>query len=529
MFDLMIIDDDVYVRERLKAMIKWDSIPVRLVCEAGDGETGRELYSIYHPKIVITDIMIPIISGLDLVSEMLKEDPELLVIVVTGYNDFEFAKRALALGAFNLLSKPVFEDTINENLMNAVAHLEKRRREQSSYTALQQLVNNNLPQMQEMYLANLTRQKPKNPAMIKAKLAQLKVPCNGPYYTVALIAYDKQEETHEEITFFLRDTLIACLEECGCSMCSFVDSNGWLNCIVNSGKAMPNDCIEAAIIKTAEQTKFVHDVGISAGIGTTVDRIEHVYQSYDEALTTINYQNLLGENSVAHYRNLERLESSLPMQDPIYGYLLQQFRVGNTEVLFDAINSKVATYDLNNHTGRKQVRNFLFEFITTIINDAMHQGLDMDQLENHTAMLVNVFQNPDLQACISEVQTLTTNLINKLKLKHSSNTNHLVSLAKEFIGKNLQDKNLDMDMVSNNIGLSRFYFCKLFHQVEGISFTNYLKQERINLAKKLLVTTNLKVFEISDACGFSNAKYFSSVFKQVVGKKPLEYQKEAVK
>ena len=116
MFDLMIIDDDVYVRERLKAMIKWDSIPVRLVCEAGDGETGRELYSIYHPKIVITDIMIPIISGLDLVSEMLKEDPELLVIVVTGYNDFEFAKRALALGAFNLLSKPVFEDTKEQQI-----------------------------------------------------------------------------------------------------------------------------------------------------------------------------------------------------------------------------------------------------------------------------------------------------------------------------------------------------------------------------------------------------------------------------
>ena len=136
MFDLMIIDDDVYVRERLKAMIKWDSLPVRLVCEAGDGETAKELYSIYHPKIVITDIMIPIISGLDLVAEIIKEDPELLVIVVTGYNDFEFAKRALALGAFNLLSKPVFEDAINENLQNAVAHLEKRRKEKSSYTAL---------------------------------------------------------------------------------------------------------------------------------------------------------------------------------------------------------------------------------------------------------------------------------------------------------------------------------------------------------------------------------------------------------
>ena len=529
MFDLMIIDDDVYVRERLKAMIKWDSLPVRLVCEAGDGETAKELYSIYHPKIVITDIMIPIISGLDLVAEIIKEDPELLVIVVTGYNDFEFAKRALALGAFNLLSKPVFEDAINENLQNAVAHLEKRRKEKSSYTALQQLVNNNLPQMQEMYLVNLTRQKPKNPEMVQAKLAQLKIPCNGPYYTVALIAPQKQDELREEMAFFLRDTLEGCVEECGYTMCSFLDSNAWLNCIISSNVPVPNDCIEAAIIKAGEQMRFVHNVGVSAGIGTTVDSLAQIYQSFDEALTTINYQNVLGETSVTHYKNLERIESSVPMQDPIYGYLLQQFRAGNNDLIFETLNSRISTFDLKSHTGRKQVRNFLFEYITTIVNEAMHQGLDLDQMENHTIVLVNVFQNTDLDACISEVQTLTSNLANKLKLKHSTNTNHLISLAKDYIGKNLHDKNLDMDMVSNNIGLSRFYFCKLFHQVEGVSFTNYLKQERINLAKKLLVSTNLKVFEISDACGFSNAKYFSSVFKQVVGKKPLEYQKDAAK
>ena len=108
--------------------------------------------------------------------------------------------------------------------------------------------------------------------------------------------------------------------------------------------------------------------------------------------------------------------------------------------------------------------------------------------------------------------------------QHSNNNNHLVAMAKTYIEEHLHDKNLCLESVSEAIGLSKSYFCDLFHKTESVSFSNYLKDLRIAKAKELLQNTNLKVFEVADATGFSNVKYFCFVFKKVVGKTPSEYQ-----
>ena len=119
-------------------------------------------------------------------------------------------------------------------------------------------------------------------------------------------------------------------------------------------------------------------------------------------------------------------------------------------------------------------------------------------------------------------------MLKALNGRKNGESNHLMRLAKAYISEHLGDENLCLESVSEHIGLSRIYFCKLFHQMEGTSFSSYLKQERIEKAKNLLLTTNLKVFEISCAVGFSQAKYFGYVFKQAVGLTPVEFQRQGL-
>lgn len=528
MFDVMIIDDDLQIRQRLKSIIDWQGLQLRLVCEAADSDTARELYLLHRPKIIITDINIPIISGLDLAEELQKEDPELRFIVITGYQDFELARRSVNLGAVDLLSKPIFPDTIRQSLLRAIEYFEQRREVRTSLTSLQQLVDANLPLLQETFMANLLRQPPANPALVPERIARLRIDCAGPYYAAVLatIRPSAAVEDYETAALLLRQILSEQLGEAGCACFSWLDSHVRLCCVVSTDLPQPDNLIEERLTRAREQMKFMTGAQVLAGIGPTVDHPGLLYRSRSGALTALNYLGILGDETVAHYKNLARTDVVFHSQESIHAHLLQQFRENRLEQLETDLRNHVSLLASYGRDSARYLRDFLFEYAIGVTNEALRLGLKLERIDAYLPILSRLFQQPG-DGRVDDVLDLTAQLLSQLFHRHASSTNHLISLAKDFIRENLQDEQLCLDTVSNHVGLSRIYFCKLFHQVEGISFNNYLKRERLDVAKRLLQTTSMKVFEISAASGFSNAKYFSYVFKQAVGQTPLEYQRNS--
>ncbi len=523
----MMIDDDANVLERLKSIIDWENLPIRFVCQASDSENAKELYLLYRPKIIITDINIPIISGLELAKEMLKEDPGLQFIIITGYSDFDLVRQSLDLQAVSLLGKPILPQDINASLQKAIIRLESEHADRVSRSALQQLVANNLPQMQETFLANLLRKAPENPALIPMKIAQLQLPLIGPRLAVAVIAVHKSSldaENREAITLLVRDKIAFSLAAIHSSIFSFTDSHMRLICVINTAEENPDNAIEELLVKVREQMKFIQDTQIFAGIGPVVSRAAELYISYSGAITALNYQCLLGNETITHYKNLERIDTTLHTQEPVYGHLRKLFRAGELEEIETTIQNHLTYLSSWGHAAQKHIKNFFFEYVTAITNEAMHMGLEMEKMGNCAALIMRLFQKTDIKTCVRDILELTEHLMKQIQAQRANNTNYLITMAKEYIQENIHDEMLNLEQVGNHVGLSRIYFCKLFHQVEGVSFNNYLKQARLDLAKKLLLTTNMKVFEISDASGFSNAKYFSYVFKQSVGLTPLEFR-----
>ncbi|MEA4965503.1 MAG: response regulator [Oscillospiraceae bacterium] len=529
MFDIMIIDDDLQVRERLKSMIDWDSLPIRLVCEAADSDTAMELYLVYRPKIIITDINIPIISGLDLAVALQKEDPELQFIVITGYNDFELVRKSVDLGAVDLLSKPIFSETINKSLLKAVDHFRKMQEETSSVQFLKRLVENNLPQMQETFITNLICSPPDDVTRLEAQVKQLEIDCGGPFFAVVMLAMQMlqgSEADQETTILLLRDTLSANMIHAGFHMLSYVDSHSRLNCIIGSEDQEPDNTIEEILTRTREQMRFMVEAEILAGIGPTVCGLAKLYESRSGAMTALNYQCVLGSSSVMHFKNMKQMDTIFHTQETIHHYLLQMFRENNLSAITTTLRNHVTVLTAYGGKQERRVQNFLFEYVQNIINEALRLGLTPDRIERYVPTVVHLMQKDSSAEHIEDVVLLTEQILNCLFLRHTNESNYLVNRAKEYIRQKLSDEQLCLETVSDYVGLSRIYFCKLFHQVEGISFSNYLKQERLERAKDLLLTTNMKVFEISNTVGFSNAKYFSFVFKQTVGLTPVEFQRQ---
>lgn len=526
-FDVMIIDDDLNVRERLKHIIAWDTLPIQLSCEAEDSDSATELFSIYRPKIVITDINIPIISGLELAKTLQKEDSEVRFIVITGYNDFSFVKETVNLQAIDLLSKPIQPDEINKSLQTAVDSIKTELEKKTSFTALKELVDINLPQMQEAYMANLLRKAPDSPELVPGKLSELKISLSGSYLINVVITLripSDRSEQHDSIILLIKKELTEILSKYQHSFFSFTDSHFRLNCVIGTDDSSLDCILEDVLLSVRENIRCVHGAYMYAGIGPLVHKASDLYISHSGAVSALTYHALLEEDPIANFKNLERLETPLQKPDPIFSKLRKLFRAGDRNGISSAISEHITALSYQPNSD-KVIRTFLYEYITAITNEALNMGLTIEQMEDCATSILHLFQKANTTDCLADISTLTHNLIQRIQSQKETNSSLLISCAKEYISQNIQNPLLDLERVSNHIGISRIYFCKLFHQVEGISFSTYLKNERLNLAKKLLRTTNLKVFEISDACGFATAKYFSYAFKQSVGQIPLEYRK----
>ena len=526
MYKVMIIDDDIMIRERLKNIIDWEGMSLELVSEAGDSETAMELYLLHRPKIIISDINIPVISGLELAEIMRKEDPDLQFIIITGYSDFEWAKQSVRLGAIDLLSKPVFSETINHSLQKAVDHFRAKQQKQSSVDFLQTLVNDNLPQMQESFMMNLMTKASADMGAVERQMVQLQIRCPGPYYAVVLLALQHWPEdmNHDVGLFLMRDAVTAAMQEAGFDPLMYLDTHSRLNCILSTADAEPDNAIEEVVTRIQEQLHFATRISLVSGIGPTVDSAVRLYESRSGALTAMNYQCILGDSSVMHFKNMERMDTIFHTQEEIHNYLLKLFRENNIEGLSTAIENHVAVQASYGTKYSKRIRNFLFEYVQNITGEALRLGLSVERFDNYLPTVMSLMQS-DGVGPVEDVLCLTEQILGCINGRKNGESHHLMKMAKKYIGENLGDEDLCLETVSDHIGLSRIYFCKLFHQMEGVSFNTYLKQERIEKAKQLLLTTNMKVFEVSNAVGFSQAKYFGYVFKQTVGLTPVEFQK----
>ena len=188
MTDVMIIDDDIMIRDYLKDVIKWEELGLSLSCEAGDSETAMELFETLRPMIVVTDISIPVISGLELSKKFLKIDPDVKIIVITGLGEVENVRESVEIGAVSFLTKPIIPEEINDSLKNALRKLSELRNRYRTGEALESLIRENRQLLADQYLLRLLEGKSrKEETEVRNQLQLLEVPIFGKYYLTAVL------------------------------------------------------------------------------------------------------------------------------------------------------------------------------------------------------------------------------------------------------------------------------------------------------------------------------------------------------
>lgn len=523
MIDVMLIDDDISIRDYLRDVILWEELGLRLSCEAGDSETARELYQLHSPKIVVMDINIPIISGLELAKEFVSMNRDVCILVITGYGDFENVRDSVNVGAIDLLAKPIVPAEINESLRRAVERFTQMSRRYRTQQALSELLTENLSLLQERSVTQLFTRPPEGgEAKLLKQFELLSLSFPNRYFAAVLIYLE--EEPSGELggaafpTAFKKLCDTAFLSN-GFRIYSCFGADDCLYCLANWSFDRGDERMETLLDKLLEETRFYFQAGFSAYMGSPVEQLSDLYRSAEQA----RISRRLRDDSfrgIVNYRNIGKLtpscDTSLQQSLETLTEYAQTFRRQDFCALLER---------LCKNTQLEQLREFSLELLSSLSGLCFQSGAYPWNTVNYPGTIALIFDTSSQEEIKTVLRKTCGALLDVLNQQRSQSKNHLISMAKAYVQEHLGDTELSLESVSLHVGLSKIYFCQLFHKEEGLSFNAYLNKERISRAKTLLLTTGKKSFEISDEIGYSNPKYFNYVFKNMVGVTPLEYRK----
>ena len=311
MYKVMIIDDEVIIRERLKSIIDWEGLSLSLVCEAGDSNTARELFFLHRPSIVITDINIPVISGLELCQEFTQSYPDTRFIVITGYNDFEYVKASVSLGAVDLISKPILKEEINQSLQKAADYFCSLFQTQEKLQALSKALRENRSLLLDRLISRLFyTQNQETDQEILDELMGLGLKIRGNHYFVLILSPDwdtfPPDFNRELVLSSLQNISDEFLDKGNYRHYAFFDSHFRINYLIS--RASPsNDHLEQLANNIRDRVWLYYHASIHGGISLSSPKLSGIHELWTQAWNSCDYSYQLEDSPILNYKNKKQL------------------------------------------------------------------------------------------------------------------------------------------------------------------------------------------------------------------------------
>lgn len=525
MYRIMLADDEGIVIESLKFMIEKE---YGNNCEIRFAKTGRsviELAESFRPDIAIMDIQMPGINGIDAMKEIRKINSNVIFIVMTAYDKFDYAKEAINLGVLEYLNKPAKKEIIIQTLNRAMEMIDKERQKRSEDLIIKEKMETVVPIIQNGLIQNLlTREHFKDDITNYKNLLSIE---DDYGYMAVIIAGEEQVGNHMTGAVSagikvqtIYNTIRPIIEEYTGGMIGFVMANK-IPVLVpkNSSKmeyAERNDAIERARSLVRKLSQKL-DINFRVGIGS-VKPLEEISDSYNEALSVL----IETTGRVGHSDDIQvgcKYEENYPID------------VENK--LFDLLEK-------GDVSGCVTVANDFFDWMEEsqqdYIEDVRLKVLEFVLWAEHLAYLGanKTYHFRSRTSYLSEITSMTTfsELRSWFTSKFKTNAEYIaerienrsesvVEKAKKYMNENFS-KDISLEDVSMKVDISPYYFSKLFKEEEGNNFIEYLTKLRMDEAIRLLKETDLSMKEICIQVGYSDPNYFSRNFKKYTGITPTE-------
>jgi two-component system response regulator YesN len=527
MFKVLIIDDEEPSREAIKILGEWENLGINELLEAADGQMGLDLLREKNPDLVLVDMKMPEMNGTEFLQIVEQEFPGLICIVISGYNDFEYTKRAIQSNAADYILKPVNRQELNAALRKAIDSIEAKRRKENESIDTNISLNMSLPKLKEKIFMSIIEQTVNKQTNLD-HLHMIYADHLNKSFGIALLRVMnleeiKQNRFHDE-TDLLYFAITNVINEVGSEnfeCFSFVNPKASREIIIiftyegvfpDEIKSLSYSFIKRAVNKLKE----LFGLAVLAGIGNTCSDALELADSYKTAEAIIKSINLidLKEAIFIYVLNNEKVEShSITNRISLIKNALDD---SNKNTLMNIIHEYTAKIKKSGYFSLGNADRALHEFFILMHDSALEFGVLHTELSrDYESVLRTQGSSLDFSTFeqFEEKWFLILNYYSdKIRGSIKSHKNFNVNEIKEYIDNHYFEA-IKISLFTQKYFLSREYLMKLFKQEFGYGIHEYIQKVRMEKAMELLSDSNLKIQTISEMLGYSDKNYFSKAFK----------------
>lgn len=535
MYKIMIADDEVLARVGIAALIPWEKHGFVLVGEADNGETALEMAGRLKPDIIITDIKMPVMDGIGLIKAMKEINSDTRFLVLSSYNDFSYVKEAMKYGADEYILKLQLEaDSLLKALTTLTEKLDKDREEREKRQNIEKYYDVGVPLVKEKLLKDLIFKKACENQDLENQMAFLNI--NLPDKNLlCFVLHTERSNVHEqyksEELYLLDDSIIMILD-------GVISKYG-------VGYALNTRPMEYTIIfslKDIHGEKAVYEIitqltnNIRKSVSTYmnmavyigVSNIHQGYHSirlaYSQALKAANDAFAYPDKSVLRYSEIHPTTGEMD-----YKLLLDEFAELERKLAhwdFGEADRIIENIKQNIVKSRGLSKEYLIRICSVmffIINSFLYkQNIFSESIAAYETNLHDKIQKFNTTSQFIEwIGSLQKEVIGILKSNHDERT--IIVKAKRYIQEHYAE-DISLTTVADYLNLSSGYLSILYKKETGENFIDYIIHFRVEKARELLRTTDLKIYEVAKKVGYENIYYFSRIFSKVVGVSPKQYQ-----
>ncbi|WP_069999225.1 response regulator [Cellulosilyticum sp. I15G10I2] len=526
---VLIVDDEHLIRNLIKIKIKWDELGMKAVGEAGSAKEALEQIDKLVPDIIFTDICMPSMDGIEFSRIVFEKYPHIKIVVITGYDEFEYARSSIKLGIADFILKPINSDELMKTLAQLKEKILAERLHIKEYNKLKEQLAESLPILREKFLSELLSED-LSLEEITEKIDYFKIPINSAYnsFQVAVVELSSsiKNEQKEESKILLSiecTNAIKSFFKSDAHILVFLDNRRRIVILSNNDKIELIECCE--ILKGMIITRLKCFVGI--GIGTRRNGLEYIKCSYKEAIDALSCTVFVGKNQVISYQDIGGMSSQSYASDRNKMEKLNVFmHAGAKEsalMILDQLFNVPGCYDKEIMTKMRLEAFDIFSIGQHIISE---QKLNMDEIWQHDIgindLILKVDNLPELKGYMREFIGSITGIIEQT---NNNKAYTLIEEVKDYLKANMNNPEISLSGVAKTFYISSGHLGRLFKQQTSQTFVEYLTEVRMKKAEKLLRETHLKGYQVGEEVGIRDSHYFSILFKKYTGFSINEFRK----
>lgn len=522
-YRVLLVDDEEDIRVGVSRKMHWEKLGFSLVGEAENGQDALELAEKLRPDVVLTDIKMPFMDGLELVRILSQHLPAAKFVVFSGFDDFEYAKQAIRMNVSEYILKPINASELSNVLVKLREKLDAQRAEKQDMETLRRLYEEALPTLRELFYTRLLDGRMK-PDQVWGRAARYNIDLCGSSWAAAMIQSDGMGERDELAALSVRGFFAENMRVDRCSCRTFLFNDAVALLAGFEGEPRMYALIEE-VNRVCKLAKSYLNLTLTVGVGAPCAELGDISGSAKGARSALDYRVLVGAGRAIYIGDLEPGNKTvLSFDENDEQELSGAVKLGSQEEIRGVVKrltDKIREAGL----AFSQCHLFFLELFTCLLRLVRTSELEMDAVfgDGFTgSMQITDFSSIDeLEGWCMQRCLCIRELIERRRTDSAGRT---VEKAKDFIAAHYAESGLSVETLCSYLHLSPAYFSTLFKRGTDMSFTAYVTKVRMEKAAALLRTTQDKTYLIAEKTGYLDPNYFSYVFKRYYGVSPTRYK-----